>query len=80
MNGPGEKLNIVPMDANLNRGAWKQMENTWANALKDGQQVKVTIEPTYSGVSVRPDGFNISYTIGGGRPVEQFFKNSPGGM
>ncbi|WP_275554455.1 DNA/RNA non-specific endonuclease [Mixta sp. Marseille-Q2659] len=32
-NGPGEKLNLVPMDGNLNKGVWKQMENTWANAL-----------------------------------------------
>lgn len=24
-NGPGEKLNLVPMDGNLNKGVWKQM-------------------------------------------------------
>ncbi len=36
-NGPGEKLNLVPMDGNLNKDAWKKMENTWANALKDGK-------------------------------------------
>ncbi|MDO3564662.1 DNA/RNA non-specific endonuclease, partial [Ralstonia pseudosolanacearum] len=79
LNGPGEKLNIVPMDANLNRGVWKQMENSWANALKDGQQVKVTIEPIYSGNSVRPGSFNVTYTIDGGRPIRINFKNSPGG-
>ncbi|MCA8140150.1 DNA/RNA non-specific endonuclease [Burkholderia multivorans] len=28
LNGAGEKLNIVPMDSNLNRGAWKQLENS----------------------------------------------------
>ena len=48
-NGPGEKLNLVPMDGNLNKGAWKSMENTWAKALKDGKPVDVKIEPVYSG-------------------------------
>ncbi|MFG0804587.1 DNA/RNA non-specific endonuclease [Leclercia sp. GLN_9] len=37
----GEKLNIVPMSGNLNKGVWKQMENTWAAALKEGKQVNV---------------------------------------
>ncbi|CNL95780.1 DNA/RNA non-specific endonuclease [Yersinia aleksiciae] len=67
------------MDGNLNKGAWKQMENTWANALKDGKQVNVKIEPVYSGDSVRPESFNVIYTINGGRPKEQAFINAPGG-
>ncbi|MFO6425767.1 hypothetical protein ACLBOM_02970 [Escherichia coli] len=25
------------MDGNLNKGAWKQMENTWAKALGEGR-------------------------------------------
>ncbi|WP_407637874.1 DNA/RNA non-specific endonuclease [Erwinia oleae] len=78
-DGPGEKLNLVPMDGNLNKGVWKQMENTWANALKDGKQVNVKIEPVYSGDSVRPESFNVIYTIDGGRPKEQAFMNAPGG-
>lgn len=48
-NGPGEKLNLVPMDGNLNKGVWKQMENTWVNALKDGKQINVKIELVYTG-------------------------------
>lgn len=28
------------MNGNLNKGAWKTMENTWSNALKNGQSVK----------------------------------------
>ncbi|HDX5555830.1 TPA: DNA/RNA non-specific endonuclease, partial [Escherichia coli] len=42
-NGPGEKLNLLPMDGNLNKGAWKSMENTWAKALSEGKDVKVNI-------------------------------------
>jgi filamentous hemagglutinin len=78
-DGPGEKLNLVPMDGNLNKGAWKQMENTWANALKDGKPVNVKIEPVYSGDSVRPDKFTVVYQIDGGRSVRETFQNAPGG-
>jgi len=77
--GPGEKINIVPMDGNLNKGAWKKMENTWANALKDGKKVDVNIQPIYSGSSTRPDRFIVKYSIDNGRPVNIDFKNTPGG-
>lgn len=79
-NGPGEKLNLVPMDGNLNKGVWKQMENTWANALKDGKQVNVKIEPVYTGESKRPDSFSVTYSIDGGRPVIKDISNTPGGL
>jgi filamentous hemagglutinin len=79
-NGPGERLNLLPMNGNLNKGAWKVMENTWASALKQGQTVGVKIEPVYSGSSVRPDRFTVRYSIDGGRPVIVDFKNSPGGI
>jgi len=78
LGGPGEKINLVPMNANLNKGAWKQMENTWGKALKDGKKVKVNIEPVYSGSSVRPGAFNIKYSIDG-ESVERFMLNQPGG-
>jgi len=78
-NGPGEKLNLVPMDGNLNKGAWKKMENTWANALKDGKKVDVKIEPSYSGSNVRPDSFSVTYQIDTERPEREVFNNAPGG-
>lgn len=78
-NGPGEKLNLVPIDGNLNKSAWKQMENTWANALKEGKTVDVNIQPIYSGNNTRPDRIIVQYSINGGRPVSADFKNSPGG-
>ncbi len=78
-NGPGEKLNLVPMDGNLNKGAWKQMKNTWANALKDGGKVAVNIQPIYSGNNTRPDRVIVKYSIDGGGPVNIDFKNSLGG-
>ncbi|QHM73277.1 16S rRNA endonuclease CdiA [Mixta intestinalis] len=78
-NGPGEKLNLLPMDGNLNKGAWKQMENTWAKALSEGKEVKVNIQPSYTGNNVRPDKFYVEYSINGGRPIAETFKNAPGG-
>lgn len=78
-NGPGERLNLLSMNGNLNKGTWKSMENTWAFALKEGKQVSVKIEPVYSGKSVRPDSFNVEYSIGSARPKEIVLKNSPGG-
>lgn len=66
------------MDGNLNKGAWKQMENTWAKALREGKEVKVNIQPSYVGDSVRPDNFYVEYTIDGGRPIAETFKNAPG--
>ena len=78
-NGPGEKINIVPMNSNLNRVEWKKMENLWAKALKENKQVDVKIEPIYSGNSERPVKFNVRYTIEGERPVIKNFTNAQGG-
>uniref|UniRef100_UPI001C97D312 DNA/RNA non-specific endonuclease n=1 Tax=Fluviispira vulneris TaxID=2763012 RepID=UPI001C97D312 len=79
LGGPGEKINLVPMDGNLNKGEWKKMENLWATAKKEGKEVNVKIEPTYSGDSKRPEKFRVEYLISGDRPVEIFFKNTTRG-
>lgn len=78
-NGPGDRLNLVPMNGNFNMGAWRQMEAKFEAALKRGEQVEVKIEAVYSGVSGRPDGFVVTSRIDGGRPVRDTFVNAPGG-
>lgn len=80
LNGSGEKINMLPMNANLNRGAWKQMENTWAKALQDGKTVKVKIEPLFEGTNIRPDKFKVKYSIDNGRSIEKVLINAPGGI
>ncbi|WP_447793687.1 DNA/RNA non-specific endonuclease [Pseudomonas farris] len=80
LDGPGEKINLVPMDGNLNKGVWKEMENAWVNAVDEGKSVKVQIQPVYSGLGVRPDHFVVAYRIGNGREVRQTFVNAPGGV
>ena len=61
--GSGDIDNLVPMDATLNRGDWKAMENTWSKALDRGKTIEVKIEPFYSGNSMRPISFDIEYKI-----------------
>ena len=63
LNGSGEKINLLPMNSNLNRGVWKKLENRWAKALRKGKTVKVKIEPIYEGTDIRPNKFDISYSI-----------------
>jgi YD repeat-containing protein len=64
-NGPGDRLNIVPMDGNLNMGRWRSMERSWAEAQKAGQTVSVNMEAVYRGNSTRPTSFNVIYHIDG---------------
>ncbi len=78
--GPGEKLNIVPMDGNLNKSGWKKLEILWANELKAGNTVSVRIQPLYEGASVRPASFQVQYTIGDGRPITRSINNVAGGI
>lgn len=80
MDGPGERINMVPMDGNLNKGNWKRMENIWAKAVDKGKAVKVQIEPIYSGANARPDRFTVVYRIGNGREVRALYQNASGGV
>ncbi|MCU7558675.1 DNA/RNA non-specific endonuclease, partial [Macrococcus capreoli] len=69
--------NLVPMNSTLNRqGEWRKIEQAWEKALrsKPPKQVKVKIEPVYSGDSLRPDEFNVYYTIGD-EYIEKNIKN-----
>jgi len=84
-NGSGNLDNIVPMDSNLNRSAWKTMENTWADALAGSPEkgippksVSVNIEAVYEGVSQRPTDFIVEYFIDG-KYTKVTFENIAGG-
>ena len=79
LNGSGEKINLLPMNSNLNRGEWKALENRWAKALRKGKTVKVKIEPVYQGTDIRPIKFKISYSIDNGRFMQEKLLNQAGG-
>ncbi|MBD1382630.1 T7SS effector LXG polymorphic toxin [Metabacillus arenae] len=77
--GSGNLDNLVPMNGNLNKGEWKKLENTWADALKQGDEVKVKVTPNYKGDSQRPVSFDIKYKIGDDEWEIRRFDNVPGG-
>ncbi|MED4174573.1 DNA/RNA non-specific endonuclease [Halalkalibacterium halodurans] len=64
--GSGDIDNLVPMNANLNRGAYKSLEYRWRQALEKvpPEQVQVNIQPVYRGNSMRPEMFEVKYKIG----------------
>jgi hypothetical protein len=73
-DGAGEQINYVPMKGNLNQGAWKSMENTWANALKANKKVEVDVKIIY-GNGKRPIGFEVDYKIDGVKQSPEIFNN-----
>ena len=73
-NGSGELENLVPMDGKLNKGDYAKLEDTLAEAVKDGADVRMKVELVYSGDSNRPDEFRVSYTIDGDEEI-RCFKN-----
>ena len=77
-NGPGDRLNLVPMDGNFNMGAWRSMESKLADALKAGKSVEVKIQVEYAAGSQRPTKFIVEHTIDG-KTTQEFFRNQAGG-
>lgn len=73
--GSGDLDNLVPMDATLNRGEWKVMENGWKEALSNNKTVEVKIRPLYEGISHRPASFEIKFRIGNEKWVCRKFLN-----
>jgi len=72
--GPGEQINLYPQSANLNQGPWKTMENSWADAMVAGKDVKIEVKAIFEGPSKRPDSFKVKYTIDG-QPFQENFVN-----
>jgi hypothetical protein len=64
-DGPTDAFNLVPQNSNLNRGEWKAMENSWAEALAQDRDVKVIIEPIYGADGKRPESFDVVTQING---------------
>ncbi len=75
-NGSGELENLVPMERGLNRGDYAKLEGTLAEAVKDGADVRMKVEPVYNGDSSRPDEFRVSYSIDGDKEVVVFKNRS----
>ena len=79
--GPGEGINLIPMDQKLNgaAGDWYKLERQWKKTLEAGGRVQVNIKPIYKGDSKRPDSFVISFTENNAREINRILKNTPTG-
>lgn len=75
--GGSDRLeNLVPMDAKLNQGDFVKLETTLADAVKDGADVNMKVEPVYEGDSTRPTEFRVTYSIDGDKDVVVFKNES----
>ncbi|WP_417358644.1 DNA/RNA non-specific endonuclease [Gallaecimonas pentaromativorans] len=54
--------NLFPQNSNLNRGAYKTMENEWADWTKEGYEVRLKVKLDPKGSS-RPENIIASYSI-----------------
>ena len=64
-DGPNGLENMIPQDSDINRRDFKNFENALAEKVKDGETVKVKIEPIYEGDSHRPTDILVTYSING---------------
>lgn len=71
-NGPRDWFNHFAQDANFNRGAYRILENEWANAARSGKRVFVDIVPHYRGTSMRPYQLTVTWYVGAERYSQTF--------
>ena len=55
--------NLVSQAQRVNLSEYKKIENQWAKALEQGQQVTVGIDIHYDTGSARPSSFEVFYTV-----------------
>ena len=75
-DGSDRLENLVPMDAKLNQGDFEKLENTLADAVNDGADVRLKVEPVYEGDSTRPSEFRVTYSIDGDKDAIVFKNES----
>ena len=71
-NGPGDRLNHFAQDASFNRGAYRALEDRWAQELRAGKQVIIQIVPEYRGLSQRPANIRVIWYVDGERRWSEF--------
>src|SRR5690554_1996607 len=75
MGDQGAK-NLFPQDANLNRSAYKRMENEWADWIDEGFAIKLKIELDPPGAA-RPDNIEVFYEVIDPKTDKTVFKQDP---
>ncbi len=64
--------NAVAQDATINRVDYKRLEDRLADRVKNGDDVRVLIEPVYEGDSNRPAAISFTYSINGDVSIQIF--------
>lgn len=64
--------NMIPQEAEINRGNYKNFENELAEYVKAGKEVSLAIEPVYEGDSRRPTALLAVYSIDGSENMRIF--------
>lgn len=80
MNGDSGIGNIVPMDSRINQSDYKRMENDIKNELKEGKDVTVKTEMTYTDDSKRPDKIKVTVESDGKKTEYTFDNNLDGSL
>ncbi len=73
-NGPTDAFNHFAQNANFNRGGYRVMEQSWADAAAKRRKVDVSITPLFEGTSKRPTMLDVRYEIDG-HPFRKRFRN-----
>ena len=66
-NGPPDRFNLFPQDANFNRGKYRLLEDEWARAKRAGKQVEIEIVPRFEAGTKRPSELDVLFVIDGNR-------------
>ena len=80
LGGPGEPINLVPMDRALNgngANSFGALESQWRDILKANPdaRVRVTIDVRYpDSLSARPEAFGAEWSVNGGEPEMRGFR------
>jgi hypothetical protein len=80
--GAGEKLNIVAMPSDLNRGlvenSFRDLELTWEKHLKEEPRGSVSVQMhlVYEGASTVPTDIRVEYRLDGQPPVNWSYKDA----
>lgn len=77
--GAGEKINLIPQLAAVNRREFRVLEREWADAIRAGKDVKVEVRPVYVGTSKIPDEVVVDHWVNKVRQPPRAFPNKPGG-
>lgn len=65
LGGAGERINLVAQLSSINRGEFRVMEKSWAEAIQAGKNVRVEVSPAYSGTGQVPASIEVRYWIDG---------------